>query len=254
LDRLKGKVALITGVARPRGQAYAVAKVFGRENAALAVVDISDEVWKRVKELKALGYDVLGFKADLTKSRDVNDMVEQIMDKYGKVDILCNVVGLGPHPWHSFLEMTEDEWDTILNINLKTVYYCCKAVVPSMVKQRYGKIVNWSSTTGPMVTLPNTTHYSAAKGGVSGFTRALALELAPYNITVNAILPGSIRTSPDPMTERRKRIDKAIPLGYGQPEDTADLALFLASDESKYITGTEIVLDGGDTIQERKTA
>jgi NAD(P)-dependent dehydrogenase (short-subunit alcohol dehydrogenase family) len=257
LSRLKDKVALIAGVSRLRGTGYAVAKSFVKEGATIAIVGKRDMIFDRVNELQSARNKVVGFKVDLTKSNEVNQMVTKILDQFGKIDILCNVVGMGPFPWNTFLEMTEKEWDTIIDINLKTVFNCCKSVVPYMVKQKYGRIVNFSSVTGPMVTLPHTTHYSAAKGAVSAFTRALALELGKYGITVNAICPGTIDTRDRPDTkvakEMRDQISKQIPLGrVGEPEEVADLALFLASDESKYITGTEIVIDGGHIISERK--
>jgi len=259
LERLKDKVALIAGVSRPRGTGYAVANVFVREGATIAIVGKRDMVFDRVKDLQAASDKVVGFKVDLTQSRDVNEMVPKIVDLFGKIDILCNVVGMGPFPWHTFLEMTEQEWNTIMDVNLKTVFNCCKAVVPYMVKERYGRIVNFSSVTGPMVTLPHTAHYSAAKGAVSSFTRALALELGKYGITVNAICPGTIDTMDRPknrvMRERQEQLEQQIPIGrLGEPEEVVDLALFLASDDSKYITGTEIVIDGGHIISERKTS
>ena len=259
LDRLKNKVALIAGVSRLRGTGYAVAKLFVREGANIAIVGKRDMIFDRVNELQSANYDVVGFKEDLTKFSEVNEMVAKIIDKFGKIDILCNVVGMGPFPWHTFLEMTEKEWNMIIDVNLKTVFNSCKAVVPYMVNQKYGRIVNFSSVTGPMVTLPHTAHYSAAKGAVSAFTRALALELGKHGITVNAICPGTIDTRDRPenetMRKMKKQISEQIPIGrLGEPEEVADLALFLASDESKYITGTEIVIDGGHIISERKIA
>jgi NAD(P)-dependent dehydrogenase (short-subunit alcohol dehydrogenase family) len=258
LERLKEKVALIAGVSRPQGTGYAIAKLFVQEGATIVLVGKRNIVFDRVEELHAFRDKVVGFKVDLTKSSKVNKMVLKIIDQFGKIDILCNVVGMGPFPWHTFLEMTEHEWNTILDVNLKTVFNCCKAVVPYMVKERYGRIVNFSSVTGPMVTLPHTAHYSAAKGAVSSFTRALALELGQYNITVNAICPGTIDTMDRPknkkMQKMQEQIELQIPLRrLGKPGEVADLALFLASDESKYITGTEIVIDGGHIISERKT-
>ena len=182
LSRLNDTVALIAGVSRLRGTGFSVAKSFGKEGATIAIAGKREMIFDRVNELESASYKVVGFKVDLTKLNDVNEMVKKILDQFGKIDILCNVVGMGPFPWHTFLEMTEKEWKTIIDVNLNTVFNCCKAVVPYMVKQKYGRIVNFSSVTGPMVTLPHTTHYSAAKGAVSAFTRALALELGKYGI------------------------------------------------------------------------
>ena len=150
--------------------------------------------------------------------------------------------------------MSEKEWDDVLDINLKSLFYCCKAVVPIMVKQKKGKIINMSSVTGTMVSSPGYTHYSAAKAGVKGFTISLALELAKYGIHVNAISPGSIKTpgvnSAHPNT--LQSIGESIPLGIGDPIEVAYTALFLASDDSHYITGQTIIVDGGNIIQEHK--
>jgi 3-oxoacyl-[acyl-carrier protein] reductase len=225
------------------------------------VADASDEVKTREKELKTAGYDVMGFVIDLTNAEAVNNMVQNILDNYGQIDILCNVAGGGgvsgqprPDVPRDLVNMPEEAWDRVVAINLKTAYYCCKAVLPNMIERKYGRIVNWSSVTGPMVVTPNSTAYSTAKGAVSGLTRALALEVAKHHITVNAICPGTVNTALR-TKDRVAQLSKAIPLGrLGTPEEVADLALFLASDESKYITGTEIVFDGGDIIQERKVA
>ena len=147
-----------------------------------------------------------------------------------------------------FQDLTEKDWDKDIAINLKTNYNCTRAVIPDMVKQRYGKIVNLSSVTGNYVVFPGSAGYSAAKGGISALTRALALEVAEYGVTVNAVAPGWIATMPG-----SEKFDKTIPMKRcGKPEEVADLVLYLASDESSYITGQTIVIDGGNIIQEYK--
>jgi len=253
--RLKDKVAIVTGCARTHGMGYAIAKVLAREGAVLAVTDISDQVYERAKEMQASGYKVVAYKADLIKLKEVEEMAKKVLEKFGRIDILVNVAG--SVPWGTvpslFVDMTEEEWDTVININLKTTFNCIKAVLPTMIKQRGGKIINISSVTGPMVATPHLAHYAAAKAGVAGLTRALANEVGEYGINVNAVLPGSIDTKLNevfPFLEEEKTLE--IPLGRpGKPEEVGDLVLFLASDESRYITGQMLVIDGGAFIVER---
>ena len=147
------------------------------------------------------------------------------------------------------MDIKEEGWDKVMASNMKTCMLCTKAVLPAMIKNRKGKIVNISSVTGPMVSMPGTTAYSASKGAVSGFTRALALDLAEYGITVNSICPGWI----DAGAMRDERLKESIPMKrLGTSEDVGYLALFLSTEESDYITGQDIVIDGGNIIQERK--
>ena len=148
--------------------------------------------------------------------------------------------------------MTEADWDKVLNVNLKGTFNCTRVVVPYMVKQKYGKIINISSIAGSVVGFLQLTHYSASKAGIIGFTRALALELAPYGINVNAIAPGPIETPGTQALgkETYEQIKRAIPIGrWGKPEEIANLAVFLASEDSSLITGQCIVADGGYTLQ-----
>lgn len=253
--RLKDKVAIVTGCARTHGMGYAIAKALAREGAVLAITDISDQVYERAKEMQASGYKVFAYRTDLTKLKEVSEMVEEVLEQLGKVDILVNVAG--SIPWGTvpslLVDMTEEEWDKVIAINLKTTFNCTRAVLPSMIKQRSGKIVNISSVTGPIVSTPHLAHYAAAKAGVTGLTRALANEVGEYGINVNAILPGSIDTKLSevfPFLTESKKLE--IPLERpGKPEEVADLVLFLASDESRYITGQMIVIDGGAFIVER---
>jgi 3-oxoacyl-[acyl-carrier protein] reductase len=255
MRRVEGKVALVTGVAGPKGIGYATAKKLASEGAILAVTDISAEVYDRAKEIQSLGYKAVRFKVDCSKSQEVKQMAEKVLQQFGRIDILVNVAGAAPRGeamvFKRFVDVTEEEWDRDIANNLKTTFNCTKAVLPSMIKQRYGKIVNISSVTGPIVSNPSTAAYSAAKGGVLGLTRALALDVAEYGITVNAIGPGWIATGR--AEEIEDRLDPTIPLKRcGKPEEVADLVLFLASEESCYITGHMIVIDGANIIQEFK--
>lgn len=258
MDRVKGKIAVITGVAGPKGMGYAIAKKLGSEGAALAATDISTEVYERAEEMKALGYTVAPFQVDLIKLKDVTQMTEKILEKLGRIDILINVAGAAPRSEKRkprpkrFIDVTEEAWDKEIAINLKTTFNCTKAVYPSMMRQQYGRIVNISSTTGPIGSFQGAYAYSAAKSGILGFTRALALDGAEYGITVNAIAPGWFDTRD--LDVRREDLESIIPLKrLGTSEEIANLVLFLASDESSYMTGHLIIIDGGLHIPETMT-
>lgn len=257
-DRLKGRVALITGAARPRGMGYSIGRLFARQGAGVVLTDIADQVLERADELDAEGYAAVGFKADLTDAVETNEMLRKAVDRFQKIDILCNAAGGSVAPRPRFLEMSVEYWDMVMDRNLRTAFNCCKAVVPYMVKQRYGKIVNISSITGTKVAYRYSTAYAASKGAVSAFTKALALEMGEYNITVNAINPGDIDTADREWTPQKGarslgdltphlRVPVSRP---GRPEEIADLALFLSTDDSRFITGAEIVIDGGATLVE----
>ena len=252
---MNGKVALITGVASKTGIGYAAAKRLGQEGVKLAIADLSAEVSDRAKELQALGYTVTPFKLNITKFNEVAEMVEQVVKKFGRIDILVNVAGIGPRGaiplgfGKPLYELTEEAWDEQIAINLKTTFNCTRNVLPIMIKQRYGKIVNMSSATGTIVSDPGASAYSAAKGGVSGMSKALALEVAQFGITVNPICPGWIDTGRE--LERKAGLSSPMKRG-GTPEEVANLILFLASDQSSYLSGHDIVIDGANILQEYK--
>ncbi|HED24124.1 MAG TPA: SDR family oxidoreductase [Firmicutes bacterium] len=255
--RLSGRVALVTGVAGPEGIGYAVARALGREGAAVVITDVSEEVYERARELKDFNCDIYPYRVDLLKNFELANMVRQILDKFGRIEILVNVAGLAPRGsseiFKYFVDLTEEEWDWTINVNLKTTFNCIKAVLPAMIETCYGRIVNISSVTGTIVAIEGESPYAAAKAAIAGLTRALALEVAKQGITVNAVAPGWVRTGST--TEEELEAGRATPIGRSaKPGEIADLVLFLSSDESSYITGQLHVIDGGNSIQEYKSA
>jgi len=241
---LEGKVALITGGARGIGKE--IAMVFAKEGANIAICDVNlEEAEKTAKEIQDLGRESLAFKADVTDFNQVQAMVDKILDKLSKIDILINNAGITKD--NLLLRMSEEEWDKVIAVNLKGTFICIKLVSKVMLKQRSGKIVNLASIIGIMGNAGQA-NYAASKAGIIGLTKSVAKELASRNICVNAIAPGFIRTD---MTSKlpeevQKKMLSIIPLArFGEAKDVADLALFLSSESSSYITGQVIQVDGG---------
>jgi len=246
---LKNKVAIITGARRGMGRTHAL--ILAKAGAKVVVSDISEEdCQKVVDEIEKEGGEAMAVKCDISKKEEVEDMVKKTVEKFGKVDILVNNAGICQ--FKPFLELTEEEWDRTLDINLKGYFLCAQAVAKEMAKQKSGVIINISSVAMGQqgIGFPNIAHYCASKGGIVGMTEALAVELASYNIRVNTVSPGMIET---PMIDSIKQDTKAIegllarvPMHrVGKPEEVSNLVLFLASDESSYMTGSTVVVDGG---------
>lgn len=233
---LAGKVAIVTG--GTKGIGLAIANKLSSLGADVVVC-----ARKPGKEKHAC------VQADVSNSKQVKNLVDYTIKKFKRIDILVNNAGI--FPADSMEEMTEEQWNKVIDVDLKGVFNCTKAVMPYMIKQKYGKIVNLASIAA-YLGFANLTHYCAAKAGVSGFTRSAALELSKYGINVNAIAPGLIETPGvlDFMpAEGRSAFAKSVPLGRnGKPEDIAELAAFLAADASSYITGQTIIIDGGYTL------
>jgi len=241
---LEGKVALVTGGARGIGREIVLC--FAREGADIAICDVNlEEAEATAKEIQKTGRQCLAFKTDVTDSKDVQAAIDKILDKLGKLDILINNAGITRDGL--VLRMSEEDWDKVIAVNLKGCFVCTRLAAKVMLKQRFGKIVNLASIIGIMGNTGQA-NYAASKAGVIGLTKSVAKELASRGVCVNAIAPGFIKTE---MTAKlsedvQKRMLSVIPLGrFGEPKDVADLALFLSSESSSYITGQVIQIDGG---------
>jgi 3-oxoacyl-[acyl-carrier protein] reductase len=242
--KLKDKVALITGGARGIGKSIAL--MFAKEGADIVIGDVNlEEAEKTCKEIEALGRKTLALQLDVTDLAKVEEVVNKILDKFTKVDILVNNAGITKD--NLLLRMNPDQWDAVLNVNLKGAFNCIKAVTKPMMKQRSGKIINIASIIG-IIGNPGQANYAAAKAGMIALTKTVAKEFASRNITANAVAPGFIQTE---MTAKlpedvKNQMKAAIPLArFGGPDDVANTCLFLASEDSSYITGQTIVVDGG---------
>lgn len=242
--KLEGKVALVTGAAQGIGKA--VALLLARNGADIVVSDINlEKAGETAREIEATGRRAMPIKVDVANSGDVERMVQTIMEQFGQIDILINNAGIARDKL--ILRMTEEDWDAVLDINLKGTFNCTKAVVKHMSKQRSGKIVNIASVVGEMGNAGQA-NYSASKAGVIGFTKTIAREFAQRGINVNAIAPGYIQT---PMTEAlpekaKDELKRMIPMErLGQPEDVAGAVLFLVSEAASYITGHVLNVNGG---------
>jgi NAD(P)-dependent dehydrogenase (short-subunit alcohol dehydrogenase family) len=246
--KLDKRTAIVTGARRGIGRAIALA--LAKEGANVVVSDISQEdCQKVVSQIEKLGRKGLALKCDVTSTAEVEDMVRKTVEKFGKLDILVNNAGI--IAFKPFLELTDEDWDSILTVNLKGQFLCARAAAKEMIKNKWGRIINTASISsgGCGIAFPLIAHYTASKGGVIALTEALALELTPRGINVNAICPGAVDTDMAKGIKEGGQLQQVlsrIPKGrLGQPEDIAHLAVFLASEEADYISGTAIVIDGG---------
>lgn len=255
MGRLEGKVAVITGAASGIGRA--TAQLFASEGAFLVLADIDDKAGRMVEEaIRSSGGRAVFKHADVSVAKDARSMVEEAVERYGRLDILFNNAGV-EGVISGIADYPEEQFDRVIAVNLKGVWLGVKYAAPIMARQGGGSIINMASITG-IVGYPGMSAYCASKGGVIALTRAVAVEYAERNVRVNCIAPGTVET---PMTRRIKSslekfpeltgvFAKASPMGRpATPEEVARTALFLASDDSSYITGTCIVVDGGYTAQ-----
>ncbi|MFN0193096.1 MAG: SDR family NAD(P)-dependent oxidoreductase [Aestuariivirga sp.] len=247
-NRITGKVALVIGAARGIGEGIAERLV--EEGARVVIADVETEAG----EVAAKRLGGIFIRTDVSNPADVAAAVKCATDTYGTLDILVQNAGI--YPWTLIENISPDEWDRVLSVNLKGVFLAAQAALPIMKAAHYGRMVFTSSITGPRVTMPGQGHYSASKAGINGFIRAAALEFAGYGITVNGIEPGNVLTEnvqAQRSPEFIRSMEESIPIGrFGTLRDVANAVLFLASDEASYITGTTIIIDGGQTLPEGK--
>jgi 3-oxoacyl-[acyl-carrier protein] reductase len=250
--RLEGAVAIVT--AGGQGIGESIAKLFAREGASVAVVDMNKAEAERVAgEISMPGGKAFAHVADVSRTEIVDAMVKAVVERWGTVDILVNAAG-GFHQLAPITEITDEEWDRVITMNLKTTFLCSRAVAPIMIERRKGRIVNIASGSGiaPNPFAPTYLPYGAAKAGVINFSKVLARDLGQYGITVNAISPGTTAT-PRVIKVRdeasRKKIAEQNPMRtLVEPQDSAEAALFLASAAARYITGVNLTVNAGNLM------
>lgn len=257
MGKLENKIAVVTGAAMGNGEG--IAKVFANYGARVLLWDISDQVFDTARAIEKAGGKATGYKVDVTSYGQCCKAVEEAASEFGTIDIMvanAGVIRLG-----NFLEMTDELRDFHFDINIKGVWNSCKSILPGMLKKKDGRIVIMSSVTGPLVADPGEVAYATTKAALWGFTKSLAREYAEENVRVNAICPGYIHTpmaeqiatdsDPEDPSTVLEGIRSGVPIGrLGTITEVGELAAFLASDESTYITGTSVVIDGGSTLPE----
>lgn len=252
-ERLKNKVVLLTGAAQGIGEA--IVATFASQQARLVISDIQGEkVEKVAAHWRERGADVVAIKADVSRQQDLHAMAELAIELHGRIDVLVNCAGV--NVFRDPLEMTEQDWRRCFAIDLDGAWFGCKAVLPQMIEQGIGSIINIASTHSTHI-IPGCFPYPVAKHGLLGLTRALGIEYAPKGIRVNAIAPGYIETQlnvdywngfADPSAERQRAFDLHPPRRIGQPIEVAMTAVFLASDEAPFINASCITIDGGRSV------
>jgi 3-oxoacyl-[acyl-carrier protein] reductase len=249
------QTCLITGAGSPTGIGFSVARILGETGGRIALIATTDRIYQRAEELVSMGIEARGYIADLMDRAQVAAVVKQIADDFGGIDVLVNNAGMAQvgeeEDFSDIMHVSYESWDTSINRNLNICFNVTKQVLPYMVGKKYGRIVNVSSVTGPVVSNPGEAAYSAAKAGIIGMSRALAIETGVYGVTVNNVLPGWIATASQ--TESEAAGGHNTPMRRSaDAEEVANAIVFLASDRASYITGESLVVDGGNTIQEYK--
>lgn len=254
---LSKQTAIITGAGSAQGIGFAVARRLRAEGVRVVITSTTDRIHTRARELNAGGDGVLSFVADLTAETEVQRLVDSVLSRVGRIDILVNNAGMAqtgkPTESKRLVDTSFAEWQNQIAITLHTAFRMTRAIVPGMLQQKYGRIVNVTSVTGPLVSNPGSAAYGAAKAAMDGMMRAVAMEVARDGITINGVAPGWIATASS--TESEKMAALHTPLGRaGTPEEVAAAMCFLASPEASYITGQVLVVDGGNVLQENKGA
>ena len=250
--RVAGKVAIVIGAAR--GIGAAIAQRLVEEGAQVVIADTL--AGEGEATAARLGPQHARFVAtDVGRKESVDALIRTALDAHGRIDILVQNAGI--YPYTMLPDIPVEEWDAVLAVNLRGCFLAIQACIPPMRERRYGRIVLTSSITGPRVTSPGHGHYAASKAGINGLIRSAAIELAPHGITVNGVEPGNILTvgmQAERSPEFIRAMEASVPLGrLGTPRDVAHAVLFLASDEAAYITGTTLIIDGGQILPEAKT-
>jgi len=259
MKRLGGRVTLVTGAVQ--GIGAGISRVLARHGAHVVLTDVQEAVHETAQEITGEGLKAESRIMDVTDSDQVETVIEDVLGSHGKIDVLVNNAGI--YPRRKLVDMSEEFMTKMFDINVFGMFRCARAVLPGMMERKQGKIINMSSVTGPYVGTPEggQTAYASTKSAVQGFTVALALEVAQYGINVNCVMPGYVESRSawglrgtrvdEEAEERMREFGRKIPWGrQGTPEEIGNLVLFLASDESRYITGSSIVIDGGNILQE----
>ncbi|HEY3182412.1 MAG TPA: SDR family oxidoreductase [Gaiellaceae bacterium] len=253
MKSLDERVAIVTGAASGIGRG--IAEVLAGEGARVVIADVDGDGAERLAgRLRDEGRDALAVQVDVIDRRAVDAAAAAAVDRYGRIDILA--ANAGVYPSVALTEMSDRDWDHVMDVNVKGALHALQACLPTMRERGYGRIVFTSSITGPVVGMPGLTHYAASKAALLGMMRSAALELAADGITVNAILPGNVRTPGLEQLEEAviARVIAAIPLGrLAEPEELGWAVRFLASEEAGYVTGQTLVVDGGQVLPEIPT-
>lgn len=253
--QFENQVCLVTGAGSPTGIGFASAKLLGSLGGKIVLISTTARIYDRVAELAEEGIEAKGFIADLTDPEQVQAVVAEVTALFGKIDVLVNNAGMtqigSEEKFTLFSELTHQEWDESMKRNLDLCFHVTRAVLPLMIEQSYGRIVNVSSVTGPVVSNPGEATYSAAKAAIVGMSRAIAIEVAKHHIMINNVLPGWIATASQTPEEAAGGFHTPAGRG-GDPLEVANMIVFLASMQASYITGQSFIVDGGNTIQEYK--
>lgn len=252
---VRDRVALVTGAGSLDGIGFATARLLLAAGARVAITSTTSRILDRLEDLGGGGDMTFAKPADLTKAAEVEALCQAITSRLGPIDIVINNAGMvqqsRDEPSVQFVAMTAESWNYGIDINLNTAFLTTRAVLPGMIERNYGRIVFMSSVTGPVTGISGSSVYGAAKAGLLGLTRTLAIETGPHNVTVNCIGPGWIETGSS--SESEVTAGRQTPVGRpGTPDEVGHVAVFLASEEASYLTGQLIVVDGGNTIQEYK--